>query len=277
MPLRKDDGTLNYIDLSAPALGDMIKTLTTKLTTMDQRLYPLPFVENVTREKTETQNETAPSGNIYKVQQGLRQNSMEFWASSASLSFMRELDTFGCTELGYFSVDILGTIEGWLDDAEPTKFYPIPVMKDTFDQMYMYATDTTVQKIKLKFNNRRDFDETKIYYLTANDLGYPATDLKGMIPATMVASLPTTTGVTITVTENSNSALGGVPIVGLGLANFEVINNTDNTTVGITGVSEISDGVYTLTYTDVTGTNTFSANIVGTGYDAPAVEYTDPT
>jgi hypothetical protein len=277
MPTYKEDGTKNFIDISNPAtVGATILTLTSATTPMLERLYPLPFAENITREKTERVTETPPSGNVYNVQDGLRQNVMEFFGQNASFSFARELNEFGCTKMSYFTVDINGTLEGYVDENDPTKFYPMPMMQNTFYQMYMYATDTTIQKLQLSFNLQRNFDETQIYYITANDLGYPATDLVGLIPASIAVSDITSTGATYTVTENGNNALSQKPIEGLLLADFDLLNVTDGTTVTITALTEGVPGVYAVTYSAVTGANTFEASATAPGYDVAPKQYQDP-
>ena len=276
MPLTKADGTKNFIDLSSATLGADILALTSVATAQDERIYPLPYSENVTREKAERLTESAPSGNIYNIQDGLRSNHMEFWGKNASFRFLSELEKFGCTDLGFFSVDINGTLEGFVDDNEPTKFYPIPVMPNSYYAMYQYATDTTIQKLMLDFNVQRNFDESQIYYLTAADLGYPATYLKGLIPASIAVSNITTTGVTATVSKNGMSALTKKPLTGLILADFTLFDNTGAAAVTITGVTEGADGVYAITYAAVTGANEFTLSASATGYDIADVDYSDP-
>lgn len=277
MPTYKADGTKNFIDISTPAtVGATILTLTSASTPMLERLYPLPFAEEIERPKAETTFETPASGNMYRAQEGLRQNIMKFFAQNASFSFARELKEFGCTQMSYFAVDINGTMEGYVDDADPTKFYPMPMMKGSFDQMYIYATDTTVQKLNLQFNLQRNFDETQIYYITANDLGYSATELVGLIPASIAVSNITSTGATFTVTENGMNALSQKPIEGLLNADFDVINQTDNSTVILTGLTEGDPGVYAATYAAIVGTHTFSATANAPGYDGATTTYTDP-
>lgn len=277
MPLRKADGSLNFIDLSTPAtLGSTLKTLTGNTTPALERLYPLPFSENVTREKGERLTESAPSGNIYNIQDGLRQNHAEFWGANGNFRFLEQLEKFGCSEMGFFSVDIMGTLEGWKTSPADTKLYPIPVMKNTYDAMYQYATDTSIQKVMLDFNTRRNFDETKIYYITEADLGYPATDLVGLIPCNIAVSNITSTGITATITKAGMSALSQKPLTGLLLANFTLQDLTGGAPVTITTVTESASGVYDLTYTSVAGTNDFELTTLAPGYDVPKVKYVDP-
>lgn len=278
MPTYKADGTKNFIDISDPTtLGASVLELTTTATPMLERLYPLPFAESIDRTKTDTTFETPPSGNMYRVQDGLRQNTMEFMAENASFAFARELKQFGCTQMSYFSTDVNGTLEGYLDDSDPTKFYPKPMMKGSFDKMYMYATDTTVQKLKVQFNLQRNFDEDNTYYITANDLGYPATELVGLIPASISVSSITSTGATFTVTENGNNALSQKPIEGLLLADFYLYDATSAAPVTITGLTEGNPGVYAATYSAVTGANTFEVTATAPGYDVAQKQYADPS
>lgn len=276
MPIYNGSGAKNFIDLSDATLGATLVELTTTATPMLERLYPLPFAENIDRTKSETTFETPPSGNKYKVQEGLRQNIMEFMDDNATFAFARELDEFGCTKMGYFAVDINGTIEGHVDDSNPNRFYPLPMMKGSFDKMVMYATDTTVQKLKLQFDLQRSFDETRNYYITSNDLGYPATELVGLIPASIVVSNITSTGATFTITENGNSPLNKRPVEGILLAAFDLLNVTTGLSVSVTGANEISPGVYECTWVAITGANIFEITANATGYDVASKQFNDP-
>lgn len=273
----KADSTKNFIDISTPStVGADVLAKTQASTTALERLYPLPFAENITREKTDRTTDTAPSGNIYNVQDGLRQNHMEFYGQNASFSFARELDKFGCTQLSYYSVDVAGTMEGYVDADEPTKFYPVPMMNNSYYQVYAYATDTTIQKLMLDFNMKRNFDETQMYYLTATDLGYPATDLVGLIPVTVSASNITATGVTLTVLRPSQSAVATRPLVGLVAGDFAVYDVTGSAVVAVLTATESASGVYDLTYADTAGVNEFTATASKSGFAIETVTYEDP-
>ena len=273
----KADSTKNFIDLTTPAtVGADVLALTQSTTDSLERLYPLPFAEGITREKSDRTTDTAPSGNIYNVQDGLRQNHMEFYGQNASFSFMRELDKFGCTQLSYYAVDVAGTLEGFVDADEPTKFYPVPMMNNSFYAMYAYATDTTIQKLMLDFNMKRNFDEGQMYYLTPTDLGYPATDLVGLIPVTVTVSAITTTGATLTVLRPSQSAIATRPLTGLLAGDFTVTNDADGSNVSVSGSTESAPGIYDATYTAVIGTSNFSATAIKAGFAVDTVTYVDP-
>ncbi len=280
MPTYKADGTKNYIDISDPStVGAAVLAATQVTTTALERLYPLPFAENVTREKSDRTTETPASGNIYNVQDGLRQNHMEFFGQNAHFRFLGELNRFGCTQLSYYAVDVNGTLEGYVDEDEPTKFYPIPMMKNSFYAMYQYATDTTIQKLMLDFNQKRNFDESQIYYLTSSDLGYPATDLVGLIPCVITVDNTsiTTTGVTVAVNRPTQSAVTNKPLVGLVAGDFTITDQTNVANVPVLSCTETSDGVYDLTYAAVSGAATFEVAAVKAGFDILSDTYADPS
>lgn len=278
VPTYNQNGSKNFIDISDPStLGASVLARTQASTHALARFYPLPNVDEVNREKSERVTQTPASGNIYKVKDGIRVNEMEFFGQNASFSFMKQLSYFGCTQLSYFAVDIAGTIEGYVSDAEPTKFYPFPMMKNSFDTMYKYATFTTIQSLMLYFNLAQNFDETQIYYLTEADLGYPAYELTGLIPITLTVSDITTTGATFTLLRPSQSAVATKPFIGLVAADFVVTDVTNSANVTVTGSTEVAPGVYELTWAAVSGANDFTGTATKTGFAIDTTEFSDPS
>jgi hypothetical protein len=278
VPTFKTDGSRNFIDLSSATLTADIQAMVSINTPMLERLYPIPFAENITREKTERILETAPSGNIYNVQDGLRQNMMELYGDNGTIRGLAELEKFGCTQMSYYTVDINGTLEGILEEDGATEFYPMPIMANSYHAQFTYATDTTINKVMLSFNLQRNFDETTIYYLTKADLGFDATQLQGLIPAFMTVSDITTTGVTAKVLKRNGSALTERPITGLLLADFDLYDLTGEASVTITGVTESTEfpGTYVITYSAVTGANSFELSATVEGFDIESEVYADP-
>jgi len=276
VPTYKADGTRNFIDISSPTLGADIQSMVSINTPMLERLYPLSFAENITRAKTDRVLETAPSGNIYNVQDGLRQNHMEFYGDSGTVRGLEQLQKFGCTQMSYYSVDINGTLEGVLESDGSNEFYPFPIMDNSYFAQFEYATDTTINKLMLDFNLQRNFDESTIYYLTKADLGFSATSLKGLIPCTMTVSNITTTGVTVKVGKNNGSALAFKPLSGMLGGDFALYDNTGVAIVPILGSTEVNPGEYALTYADVLGANEFTLSAVVMGHDIQDVTYQDP-
>lgn len=277
MPKYASTGLENVIDLTSVTLGQDVKDLCNATTVPQSRLYPLPFAENFQITKSETIYETGPSGNKYKIKDGIRSYAFELVDKNASVRMLEQLQKFGCSEMVYFVVDIEGKIEGWKSSEASTDLHGFPMSNSTWNAILSYATDTTVQKLMISFDQSQYFNDGSIYYLTPNDLGYSATELKGLVSATATASNITTTGVKITVKKGSTDAVsGGSPIVGLLVANFTLTNLTTNTPVVITSVVESPNGTYALSYTAVTGTHNFKVETSAIGYDVASVTYVDP-
>lgn len=270
------DGTLNRIDLTSGTVGADIQAMILTTTVAQNRLFPFPFAENFVITKSETVYETATSGNKYKIKDGIRSFSFELNDKLSSTRMLEQAKKFGCTALSYFVVDIEGKIEGYKESATGTELFPIPMAQSTYNAILQYATDTTVQKILLDFDQSQYFNDGSIYYLTATDLGYSATTLVGLKAASVVVSSITATGATFTVTKPSGSALTTSYVTGLLTANFAVYDVTGAAPVPILTITEASSGVYAVTYADVVGANSFRVTVTATGYDVPAVLYADP-
>lgn len=269
MPKYNELGQLNFIDVSNPTtVGATIQTLTSATTHPMRRLYPLMVAENVTREKTETIYETAPSNRKYKAQEGVRTTVSQFF--EASFRWLGELQKFGCTELVYFFADVEGKLVG--QSTEDGKLYGIPVAKNTFDTMLMYATDTTVQKVQLQFDDKYGFNDANIRVLTPTDLGYDADELSGIITVYgEVVGTPTLTGAVVKLyTKNSNALSPKVPFKGLLVADFD-LNEIDPTpgavTIATAPESLVNDGQYTLTFASQTSGDTLELTATRNGFE----------
>ena len=277
MPKYAVDGSENVIDLTSVTLGQDIKDLWNAVTVPQSRLYPLPFAENFQITKSETIYETGPSGNKYKIKDGIRSYAFELVDKNASVRLLENLTKFGCSDMVYFVVDIEGKIEGWKSSGTSTDLHGFPMSNSTWNAILTYATDTTVQKLMVSFDQSQYFNDGSIYYLTPNDLGYSATELKGLVSATATVGSITTTGAVATIKKGSTDAVStGVPIVGLLQTNFALYNITTSTAVTITAVNETSAGVYAISYVAITGANSFRLTATAIGYDIPVVVYADP-
>ena len=278
MPKYSALGVENVIDLVSPTIGADLKTKCLAVTPATSRLFPLPFAENFQITKSETIYETGPSGNKYKIKDGIRSYAFELVDKNASVRLLENLKKFGCSEMVYFVVDIEGKIEGWKSSGTSTDLHGFPMSTSTWNAILTYATDTTVQKLMVSFDQSQYFNDGSIYYLTPNDLGYSATDLKGLVSATATVGTITTTGAVATIKKGSTDAVStGVPIVGLLQTNFALYNITTSTAVTITAVNETSAGVYAISYVAIAGANSFRLTATAIGYDIPVVVYADPS
>lgn len=277
MPKYGATGAENFINLTSSTIGDDVKEKCTAETVGTSRLFPLPFAENFQITKSETVYETGPSGNKYKIKDGIRSFAFDLVDKNGSVRMLSQLKQFGCSDLVYYVVDIEGKIEGWKSSQDSNELKGFPMSNSTWNAILNYATDTTVQKIMVSFDQSQYFNDGSIYYLTPTDLGYSATELKGLLTANIENPFITTTSVTISVKKANTNAVGtGTPIVGLVLANFSLFNQNTSSAVTITGCNELSPGNYLLNYAAITGANTFKLTATATGYDIPVLTYEDP-
>lgn len=268
------DGNLNFInttnlDTVATATGASVHPLS--------RLYPLPVAENVTMDKTETVYETAPSNRRYEAQDGVRTNIFQFLGTNSSFRFLGELNKFGCKDLVYYIIDVNGTI--WGTSTEDGKLYGVGVAKSTFDTMLMHATDTTVQKIQLQFDTEYGFDDSSWRGITAESLGYSATELQGLLSLTATVSSISTTGATVRVTYATNNAVTpNVGLTGLIASDFDVQNLTDSAVITVATATEslVNPGTYALTWVAQTSADVCTVEASKGRYELRATRFVIP-
>ena len=271
-----ETGALNKIDTTdlasiATATGATVHPL--------RRLYPLPVAENVTMEKTETVYETAPSNRRYEAQEGVRTNMFQFMGTNSSFRFLAELNKFGCKDLVYYIIDVNGAIWGAGDASELGFLYGVGVAKSTFDTMLMHATDTTVQKIQLQFDTEYGFDDSSWRGITAEALGYPATELQGLLSLTATVSSISTTGATVRVAYATNNAVTpSVGLTGLIASDFTVQNLTDSASVTVATATEssVTPGTYVLTWTAQTSADVCTVKASKGRYELSATRFVIP-
>lgn len=269
-----ENGALNFIDTTDL---DTVQTATGSTVHPLSRLYPLPVAENVTMDKTETVYETAPSNRRYEAQDGVRTNIFQFLGTNSSFRFLGELNKFGCKDLVYYIIDVNGTI--WGASAEDGKLYGVGVAKSTFDTMLMHATDTTVQKIQLQFDTEYGFDDSSWRGITAEALGYSATELQGLLSLTATVSSISTTGATVRVTYATNNAVTpNVGLTGLVAGDFAVQNLTDSTLVTVATATEslVNQGTYVLTWVAQTSADVCTVQASKGRYELRATRFVIP-
>lgn len=264
-PRYDSTGQRNTINLSSPTLGEDILDML-QVTSTTFRMYPVPKVENVTTERSETLYETFPSGRKVRIDGvgGIRTFAMELIGKDAVNGILRELMKYGCTDIDFGLVDVNGNL--WLhkDDELSTEATGWRMDTETFDAFKVYATDTTKNKIMLSFDLARFEKEENGYVVTSNELGYPATDLSGLVAGTQTATPLTTTTIQVKAYDNYGSAVLNNPATGLGP--YIKIYNDGLLLTGVI-ISETSDGVYSLTITAQTAGDPGTVDILAPGYE----------
>ena len=293
-PRYKKDGSRNTIDLAQDPLtiadsnGDTGNYATIGAYILDRventnwdaqdRLYPLPKVENNVVERTETVYETTPSGTKYKIDGvgGVISFSFQLWGKDSVAQIQRELNKFGCSDVDFFYVDIAGAMWGIKDDSSNCVIRGYEISADTWDVFKVWATDTTVNKLSISFDLDNDECVENSYAYTADELGYKATSLKGLISARSISDNTDLTTVVVKVEADNGSACDYYDVAGLTGANFEIAN-ASAPTVGLpnTGAVESPDGTYTVTMSSaLVASDSYIVKVTASGYDVASSTFT---
>ena len=262
VPLNANDGTLNGIDLAAP-----LPTWNSLVNEADasKRWFPLPAFENVELPKAESQFEEANSGRMAFLREGKRSFSGELWGEDSTPTLLGKMKAGRCVNFGVYVVDVTGNLIGSKVNGY---LYPIPVDNQSWNPTFMFATDSTVQKIMLTFDFDRLFDDSTMYMITATEANLDFNTLTGLIDVNLaVASQVTTVSVTLEATFDYGTALNPILLQGVtGLTDWSIYDITNQVAFGNpTGVSESPAGTYTLLKTFVSGDD-YTVSVVKDGF-----------
>lgn len=262
VPLNANDGTLNGIDLSAPlpTWNDLVNEADAS-----KRWFPLPAFENVELPKAESQFEEANSGRMAFLREGKRSFSGELWGEDSTPTLLGKMKAGRCVNFGVYVVDVTGNLIG---SKVGGYLYPIPVDNQSWNPTFMFATDSTVQKIMLTFDFDRLFDDSTMYMITATEANLDFNTLTGLIDVNLaVASQVTTVSVTLDATFDYGTALNPILLQGVtGLTDWDIYDVTNAVSFGNpTGVSESPAGTYTLLKTFVSGDD-YTVSVVKDGF-----------
>lgn len=262
VPLTANDGTLNGIDLSAalPTWSDLINEADSS-----KRWFPLPEFENVEMPKADSQFEESNSGRKAFLRQGVRSFAGELWGDDSTPTMLGKLNAGRCVQFGVYIVDVNGNLIGSKSNGF---LYPIPVDEQSWDPKFMFATDSTVQKIMLGFDFYRLFDESTMYMITVTEAGINFNDLNGLIDVNLeVLSQVTTVSVTVKASFDYGTALNPILFQGAtNTADWSIYNVTDSVLVGVpSGVTESTAGEYVVDYT-FTAAKVYTLSVVKDGF-----------
>jgi hypothetical protein len=245
VPLKNSLGVANFIDLTAPLPNwnvDLVNNVNDS-----ERWFPLPAFENVELPKADSQFEEANSGRMAFLRQGKRSFSGELWGEDSTPTLLGKLLAGRCVEFGVYVVDVNGNLIG---SKVGNGLYPIPVDEQSWDPKFMFATDSTVQKIMLGFDFDRLFDESTMYMITPTEAGINFNDLSGLIDVNLTETVQVTTvSVEFTAALDYGTALNPIIFQGAVLADFVLFDVTNAAPVVIEALAEAPAGTYTITQT----------------------------
>jgi hypothetical protein len=279
VPLRDSSNALNRIDASSIPSASAITALINQSDDL-ARWYPLPDMENVVSERGDSILESFPSGTNAKVRDGISTFTAEFIEENASPQFLAKLKGLGCARAGVYVVDNSGNLIG--DGGVSGYLAPIPIDGATWDPVYVPTTDTTVPKIRLSFQFNKSFNDADLRMLVSGDFDSSTDllDLNGLID--LYGGTPSgisTTGFTIPVRTGYGSIANPVVQSNLASSDFEIYNETTNSTVTISTMTESPSGTYAFTFSAQSSNDVLHLRIAsGTdGFDDTNLESVDIT
>ena len=181
------------------------------------------------------------------LRQGKRSFAGELWAEDSTPTFLGKLEKSRCVDFGIYIVDVNGNLVGSQVDGY---LYPIPVDNPSWDPKFMFATDSTSQKIMLNFDFDRLFEESTMYQINVDEAGLDFTTLEGLVDVNLLNLAVTTTGATFDASFDYGTAYNKIKYVGATLnSDWNVTNVTTSTSFTPDSVTESPDGSYTLDWT----------------------------
>ena len=248
VPLTANDGTKNRIDLALPFVAPVWNSLVNEADP-SKRWFPLPTFENVELPKADSLMEEAASGKMAFLRQGKRSFTGELWAEDSTPNFLGKLEKSRCVDFGLFIVDVNGNLIG----SEVGGFlYPIPVDNSSWNPTFMFATDTTVQKIMLAFDFNRQFDESTMFMITPEESGIDFNTLEGLVDVifTNATGAAAFTSVTFDAKFSYGTAINKLKYIGATtITDWNLDNLTTPAALGNpTGIIELPDGTYELSF-----------------------------
>jgi hypothetical protein len=248
MRLTADDGTPNGIDLTQ-TLNEAYFNAFINNADSSKRWYPLPSMEEVDNPKAESITKEFSSGRKVLIRKGKRNFTGEIIGADATPEFNGRLDAVTCAEVGMLLVDVDGNAIGDYNGPGSTFLGPIPIDSDSWDNRYMFPTDSEPQKIMLEFDWARNYNEARLKMLTAAEAGQDFRKLEGLIDvfAQNLAASEATQAITFDATFLYGTAGNELKYKGADdTADWSIFNRTTLTSITLSGVTENPDGTYLL-------------------------------
>lgn len=254
--LYSNAGVKNKIDPSATLNLAWITALINN-TNKSLRYFPTPEIKNVDTPKD------APVMEKYNDDSSnfVRESTRKFTGliPVCPPMYKGKLESVRCNNnTGIFMIDIEGNVIGLTNNAD-NYLYPIPVNAQSLVASVIFGNDSATTGIKLDFEFPAALQDANFRMITGSKFTdfNPATDISGLLDTTTDVVANSTTKITVTITTPSPALDEPIAVEGLVASDFvstvggatsKVRNTTDAADVAITGCTEISAGVYELTF-----------------------------
>lgn len=267
--LKADDGTFNQIDKS-----EVIDQayLDAKINHEDpsKRWYPIGSFTNEEDVRGDAITETFSDGSSAITQQGVR--SYTGWNINSSPAYEKILDSFKCTKFGIYSIDSCGGLTGSIS-VDGDKLNPIRINEYSWNPTYVKATPTTVAKTQIMFEFDQTEKDANLRVINETEITADLLRAEGLTAIKGVASSITTTGFVLALTIDFDIFLDASKSIvpDWEASDFAVFNNTTNSAVAITSVTEAPKGTYTFVIPAQSASDELTVTNVKTSGNKPGV------
>jgi hypothetical protein len=243
----KPDGAINGVELASLTAGKLDQTyLDARIKDVNgkTRWYPTPELKNITDERAEDITETFEDTSSVFIQEGARTFTGLIVKGDPVL--LGNLQKWRCLTIGVFYIDKAGNLigkqnrEGFLD--------PILLQDQSFSAGLVKGTDPSVQKNQISFIVSQLENDADLRMIEAGEITANLISAGGLIDVTAgTPSNVSTTGFDVQLNTPFGGVTSPIPAEGLGLADFEVFNNTTTASVTPISVTEstVTEGLYT--------------------------------
>jgi hypothetical protein len=245
VPYFNDDGEINSIDLTGGPFNAAYFSALVNHADNSQRWFPLPELKNVIDERAENRTETFEDGSSVFISEGDRSFTGILVKGTPKLK--GKIEAARCVEVGVYIVDKNGNLIG-VHDEDNDLLLPIKLDEASVSARLMKTTDTTIQKLELKFNFHSDEKDELLAMIACDELDYNVLLLKGLLDIHAVYSDISTTGFTVKLNTEYGTPLSPVVDEGLVAGDFALYNDTDSANVVVATATESAPGTYDITF-----------------------------
>ena len=252
VPICDSTGVRNHIDLTT-TLNEAYFQAFINNADKSKRWYPLPDMKNVGDNREEPLTEDFDDGIKIFIREGARTFEGQIVGKKGGHILKGKIEAARCQEMGVYIIHRLGGITGIVSE-DKTKLYPYRLDSESISASLVRATNTTTQKLSVKFNFHPDESDGCIGMITPDQYGDAVPSVwKGLLDVHVKYTTPITTGVILTLYTDYGTPIDPTLVKGLVVGDFAAYNVTQSSAIALTGTGasfseSASGGVYTIAY-----------------------------
>lgn len=242
-PIRKANGTLNYIDLATLPITGTVMTGWVNAADKLARMYPTGQINDFVSERDDPTIQEGNNGNKQYVSQGARNILFSIWGVGAALE--AQYENFMSLEMGFYIVSKQDAVTGLVRKGDKTKVYPIP-LQALFTKQIFGGGDIGAG-LNISFDMNIKNKDSELITVSSEAFEESPSELRGLITFNLSVIEATPTALVVEFVSDQGYANCLFKATGLVAGDMTLLNVTDESAIAITGVTE-DEGQYTITW-----------------------------